>query len=292
MARVLVTGAGGFLGAHIARALSKHGFDMIRAGRSVRDGIDLAADLSLPKGASELLRQAQPDVVVHAAGRRHGTPEQLEAANLATTRNLVAAATAVERKPVVLVLGSAAEYGTRPSPEPIAESGDCRPASAYARSKLAATEAALEIAHAAGLRLCVLRPFNVVGAGMGGLPGDAAAWLNGEAHRIEWARDAASLGMVRDFVAVGDLAEACRRAIGAPSVPPILNVCSGVGRSFASLLDEMAALSGQNLGRPKAPGAGDWSVGDPSLLRATLGFVPSATLSDSLAAAIAAGGQA
>src|SRR4051794_8654276 len=107
MTRVLVMGAGGFLGAHTVRALTAAGATAIPAPPRAR--LDLAtAD---PAALTRLLREVRPDAVVNAAGRIGGSPEELESGNTEVVRRLLAASAATVPGLRFVHLGSLAEYG-------------------------------------------------------------------------------------------------------------------------------------------------------------------------------------
>lgn len=288
MERVLVTGATGFIGRNVAGLLRGHGrFSVTGSARRLSAGIEAAADLTRQEEADKLIRATMPRAIVHAAGARHGTRAELVAANITAMRNLLKAAAAIAPTPRIVIIGSAAEYGRQPGVARIAETAACRPRSDYGRTKLAATHLALRAARETGIDLTVLRLFNVVGPGMGGLPGDVARQIAGTGPVLDWSKDAVSLPMIRDFVSVDDVAEVCRRVLIGNTLPAIINVCTGYGRSFAALLAEMARLAGTELGQPEPDKSNDMAVGDPMLCNQVLGFVPSADIGAMLAAAIA-----
>jgi nucleoside-diphosphate-sugar epimerase len=80
---------------------------------------------------------------------------------------------------------------------------------------------------------------------------------------------------IRDFVAVADLAEAVARLALAPEPPELVNVCSGVGISFAAIVEALARRRGVpvTISSLDRPGIGA-VVGDPTRLEQCTGFVP------------------
>ena len=154
--RVFLTGATGFVGGAIARALARQGAEIHALIRPTADRSTLSAlpiiwhegDINAPLRLNGVL----PDMtyVIHAAGRlgKAGVPEHLyQRTNVDGTRNVLAAATAAKCMRVLHVsspgvLGPIAGDAAREE-EPLA------PSNPYKRSKAAAEE----VAHEYGLQL-------------------------------------------------------------------------------------------------------------------------------------------
>ena len=169
--RVLVTGASGFVGAHVARRLAEAGAEVRGLSRSVppeeaRVADHVAADLL---DADALARAVEDcEAVVHVAalyayGR--GDAERMEAVNVEGTRTVLAAAARGPRRRVVVTSSSATcgPVAGRPATE-----DDAPPAwelrVPYKRTKLAAERVALERARQ-GADVVVVNPTTVVGRG-------------------------------------------------------------------------------------------------------------------------------
>jgi GDP-4-dehydro-6-deoxy-D-mannose reductase len=284
--RVLITGAGGFIGAALSERLRSRSDVVLVGGWSAR------LELTDARAVRSRLVEAAPDVVVHAAGRTVGDENALIRDNVLATQTLVKALAATAPDARLLVMSSAAVYGPSPTREPWRESDSGRPTDAYGRAKLAAEQAAFEAVRRNGLKVGALRLFNVIAPSPGGRQVFSAFLAKAAAALAGRSRRPVRLGpleAIRDFVALEDalgVAEAMieREAWGEP-----INVCTGVGRPIRDLVEEVAALVGVEV--EAEPGAGrtgvDWSVGDPGLCAARLGVVPSANLLPLLARAAA-----
>jgi nucleoside-diphosphate-sugar epimerase len=160
--RVLVTGATGFLGSHIARAFVEAGYD-VRCG--VRASSDLRWISGLPVEREPLDLSGRPedlpravenaDVVVHAAGiTRARRAEDYHSVNAEGTARLAAAALGAGVRRFVLISSLAARGPDDPT-------NDDHPESAYGRSKL---EAEARLRSLGGrMEAVVLRPVAVYG---------------------------------------------------------------------------------------------------------------------------------
>jgi 2-alkyl-3-oxoalkanoate reductase len=169
---VLVTGASGFLGRHVAAALRDQGHHvraMVRFAGLAED-LDGVEEVTATLGddATIAAAVAGAEVVVHCAARvaRGGKRADFFRDNVTGTTHLLTAARAagVERFVHVSSIGI---YGVPTGKGPVleAEGYDPHPdrRGAYTWSKLEADRAALEFARQTGLRVVVIRPGILVG---------------------------------------------------------------------------------------------------------------------------------
>jgi len=294
--RILVTGAGGFLGGAIHRRLTARGdVEAIAATRrpSPRQPHARPFDLGDKAAIANALRAVRPDIVVHAAGRPRGSSGDFDADNITATINLAQAIGEVSPSAGLILLSSAAQYGRSADRTPWRETDPCAPVEAYGASKLAAERAAFDEGARLGVRVTALRLFNVIS---GDAIGETAfssfiakamrAVNAGPPHRVEMA----PLSGTRDFVAIEDFLRVVELTIERDVWGETLNVCTGVGRTVRELIEPaLAAIGlGLTLSEPEGPEPLlDWSVGDPSLCRARLGFTPSSDLAPLIARAAA-----
>jgi nucleoside-diphosphate-sugar epimerase len=297
--RVLLLGASGFLGSHIAEALdADSSIELISQSRTKiarKDRNWVALDLSTAptRDVASLLAAISPDAIVNAAGATTGTDGELARGNIAALDSLLAALAREKRMVQMVHLGSAAEYGATPVGQLITEISPTRPTSAYGRSKLAATRLVLDAADREELRAIVLRVFNPVGRRM---PADSV--LGAAAARIrralEQGSDDVALGPLddyRDFVDARDVADAVRSALHSPEGPPpagVLNIGRGIAvqvRDAVTLLAAVAEFDGRLVETRRGSTRSarvPWQAADISLAHNALGWEPRWTLRQAL----------
>ncbi len=144
--KVLLTGATGFVGSHLAEHLIKKGYEvrcLVRTSSNLRWIADL--DVECHYGSvfnMQSLKSALKDVdyVFHAAGLTKALkPYEFTEVNETGTKNLVQAVLESDRKLKRFVfISSQAAVGPSPGIEPIDESHTPNPVTAYGRSKLEA----------------------------------------------------------------------------------------------------------------------------------------------------------
>lgn len=171
--RVLLTGATGLVGSHVAERLVQEGGEVVALQRLGADTRWLAS-LGVPVAVGDvrdppdaLARAAEGCThVVHAAGLVYAGSSwsEIRSVNVGGTRNVLEAAALAGVAHAVHV-SSVAVYGPpAPGVDDGTPLGDLPPpAHAYGRSKREAETAAREVASARGLRLTVLRPAAVYG---------------------------------------------------------------------------------------------------------------------------------
>ena len=137
--RVLLTGATGFVGSHIAQVLAEAGYEVlcgVRASSDLRwiSGLPVErVPLDLERGMEDLSRAVKSvELVVHAAGiTRARRAEDYYSVNAEGTGRLATAALGAGVRRFVLISSLAAR-----GPDDLAKDGRDHPVSAYGRSKL------------------------------------------------------------------------------------------------------------------------------------------------------------
>ncbi|MFE2425166.1 NAD-dependent epimerase/dehydratase family protein [Streptomyces sp. NPDC059373] len=287
--RVLLLGADGFLGRHVAeRLLADPAVQLTTLGRS--DDADVRFDLSTgsPGALARFMDAVHPGVVVNCSGAIRGGAREL------TRHNIIAVATvceALRRSGTgarLVQLGCGAEYGPSPAGSSTAEDAVPRPGGPYGVSKLAATELVL----GSGLDAVVLRIFTPVGPGTptGSPLGRLAEALRRAMQSADGELKLAGLGVQRDFIDVRDVARAVHAA-SLSAAQGVVNIGAGRAvrmREVAAALAHVAGYQGMvhELDDPPIAypdGCGAWQQADVRTARDRLGWRPRIALEESLA---------
>lgn len=260
--RVLVTGAGGFIGSHLVEALA-------RAGSKVRafvrynsrndsgwlEAIDPAVgseveifrgDLVNPEAVASAVGGC--DVVFHLGALipipysyRH--PREYVEANVVATLNVLEACRRADVERLVHV-SSSEVYGT-PQTVPIAETHPLHAQSPYAATKIAADQLALSYKLSFGTPVVIIRPFNTFG------PRQSARAVIPTIIVQALADGRVSLGAThttRDFLYVEDTVAGLIAGGGAAGVEGmVINLGTGVETPIREVAARIFRLLGRDL---------------------------------------------
>lgn len=214
--RVLITGATGFLGSHVTRALLHAGHDVVAAHRSASSRRRLQdvdtrlrwVEMNLGDAPSihATVSETCPTAVIHCAGYGMNYAEQSFedgiACNILGTRHLVQASAQAEVRRFIHA-GSCFEYGNKAVP--VSEDEVLAPISMYGVTKAAATLLAVQQSKALGLPTVVLRPFGVYGSADRGdkfIPQVIRACLTRVAVDLSGGEQVRDYVYIRDIVAL------------------------------------------------------------------------------------------
>lgn len=244
MSRVLLTGAGGFVGRHCIRPLLEAGFEVHATARGVNPSGRIAwhrVDLLDDGAVDELLATVDPSHLFHCAwylepGRYASSPLNLEwaEASLHLLRRF-----AERGGSRALLLGSCFEYAWD---QPLlTESTPLRARTVYGRSKAALFELAAALGEAMSISVVWGRLFFLYGAHE-----DRRRLLASViSNLLAGAEARCTLGtQERDYMYVEDAGRALVATLESEVTGPI-NVATGVSPSVASLVSKAAELVGR-----------------------------------------------
>ncbi len=245
--RVLVTGAAGFVGSHLAPRLAAAGHQVV--GTYLQEppadpSVDWRPlDLLERRAVEELIDQVRPEAVVHLAalshvGRSWREPAPYYRVNVDATGALLDLVGSCR----VVFASSAEVYGAVPEGEqPITELRPPAPASPYAMTKAFAERLAL----AAGA--VVVRSFNIIGPGQSSefaLPAFAGQLADIRAGRERPVLRVGNLQARRDFTAVDDALDAYELLLEGGEGGTVYNLGSGRAISIEEALHRLILVSG------------------------------------------------
>ncbi len=261
MNKILITGAGGFVGSHLIKALHNKGNAEIFAAvyQSTSDVAALVpadhiieGDLTNTDFAATLVQQTKPDVIYHLAALSVVGNSVIHAVrvmngNTSLSYNLLEAIKNHAPHARFIAICSANEYGAVQDPSlPITESTPLRPLNPYAISKVTQEMLALQYHLAYGLDIVILRPFNHTGVGQTTefvIPKLASQVAQIEQNGTPAVIEVGNLGTVRDFTDVRDMVQAYSLAAQSCLAGEIYNIGSGRGHSIQEIFDIFQSLT-------------------------------------------------
>lgn len=169
---ILVTGANGFVGRYLIRALGglHPSWRLIQVGPPGASDCDFGVDVADGDAVEAMVKEAQPTAIVHlaavaAVGNATRHPREAWSVNVDGTLNVVVALERHAPEARLLYVSSAEVYGeVFLSSDSVDEGQPMKPLNTYAASK-AASEVLVGQAARSGLRTVIARPFNHTGPG-------------------------------------------------------------------------------------------------------------------------------
>ncbi len=307
MGRVLVTGAAGFIGAHVSQALLARGEAVVGLDNlnpyydpALKEARLAALTGGAPAGAFEFhrldladaegvlgLMAARPDIdrVVHL-GAQAGVRWSLEAPFAYTAANVTGHLSILEgvrrsegRIGHTVYASTSSVYGSRADGEPFRETDRAeRPASLYAASKLAGEMMSKSYTDLYGLPQTALRFFTVYGPW--GRP-DMAYWLFTDAMLKGRPIQLFNEGrMMRDFTYIDDIVAGILAALDhAPAAGTHRTYNIGNSRpeqllDMVAFLEEALGVKAERVLQPMQPGDVPGTFADVSAMKRDFGWEP------------------
>jgi GDP-4-dehydro-6-deoxy-D-mannose reductase len=250
MTKALITGGGGFCGRHLIPYLERQGIEIHTLGTqpASKHHYDLT-DIADVSALAKTIQAVKPNYVFHLAGvASSSNPTLFYQVNTVYGATLLHALeiTGYQDCPVLLV-GTSAEYGlVSPEQVPIHEQTPTCPYSHYGISKLSQTLMGLALSRQ-GRPLVMVRPFNIIGAGMPeylsiqSFVKQITAIAQGQHPSII---NVGNLSSSRDFIDIQEVIKIYWQLIRTPTAyGQVINVCSGQGILMSDLLDKLIEIA-------------------------------------------------
>ncbi|MCD7099553.1 NAD-dependent epimerase/dehydratase family protein [Stenotrophomonas sp. MMGLT7] len=309
---VLVTGAAGFIGAYLCRALAARGEAVVGLDsyndyydpQLKRDrvaalcaGVDIRVlDLTDREGLAALFDQVRPERVVHLAAQA-GVRYSLQNPYAYVDSNLVGFVNVLElcrhRGVAHLVYASSSSvYGDSATPPFSEDQRVDRPRSLYAATKAANELMAWTYAQLYGLHATGLRFFTVYGPW--GRP-DMAPLLFSRAVLAGRPIEVFNQGrMKRDFTHVEDIVAGVLGALDHPSAEAVPHRVFNLGNHtpvelehFIAVIEQAAGRRAEKIYRPMQPGDMVETMADTTRARVAFGFEPATPIEAGLPPVVA-----
>lgn len=304
MTKVLVTGAAGFIGSHVAEQLAQRGDDVVgldnfndyydpakkRANEKRLNQYDnfkmIEADLRQREQLFEICAAEQFEGVVHLAamaGVRNAVahPELYVEVDLNGTQHLMDAARAAGSLENFVFASTSSVYGNT-TQIPFVETDSCdRPLQPYAAAKRAAEILGHAYHHLYQLNFTALRFFTVYGPN--GRP-DMMAYLLAESVTKGLKIPLYNGGeMYRDWTYVADIADGVVAALDRPLGYEIINLGRGETtklKDFVTMIETLAGQKANVYSKPKPAADFVKNLADISKARRLLGYDPQVSVAE------------
>lgn len=294
LGRVIVLGAGGFLGANLCRHFLALGCQVLGVCKPSTDrwrlhACEEQANFSLAMASLDnkdelhrIFKTFKPDSIFNAAVRGAYVDQQniseVLAANVVGVGNLLDVTSEFPYR-VMVQFGSSSEYGSHP--EPLSETTLPKPTTVYAAAKLGATSLVQAVAATSGKPLVVLRLFSVFG------PWERSTRLFPQLFLAVAQNRPLVLAkpeIAHDFIAVSDvcfLAAQAKKLLESGGPGAIFNLGTGVATNLQTVADTLETIVGHPLSQswqsfePRPWDRAHW-IADTTKVQSALGWEPTA----------------
>lgn len=258
--RAFITGAGGFMGLHLANYLHEKGdvvfstyYEPIWDPKLLKEkGEAEELDVRDKNKFKKMLEEFKPDVVYHLAAQSYPTvswekPNYTIQANVEGTINLFESLKELKINPVVIVACSSAEYGfVNPEEVPISEEHSLLPLHPYGVSKVAQDFLTYQYFKNFGMKGIRVRIFNTTGPGK---VNDVCSDFTKQAVMIEKGLQkpifkVGNLNTRRALTDVRDIIAAFRLLAEKGKAGEVYNASGGKAYLIKDILDEIIKITG------------------------------------------------
>ena len=300
--KVLVTGAGGFVGQHLLNKLLMKKNEVVAINR--KNNIFLSS-LDIPVYETDILdfdtilnciKKEKPDVLIHLAAQSNvgiswNKPILTASTNIEGSLNLYKAFFEVNPNGKFINIGSSDEYGlTAKLGIPLVEEMECKPQNPYSISKYCTEQMILQLAKKDKVNVVSTRSFNHFGPGQntGFVISDFASQVAKiKKGLVENKIFVGDLSASRDFLYIDDVVDAYIK-IAENKIPNgVYNISSGIGIKIEYILNKLIELSNMNIEviidkNKFRPAEVKKFIGNSDKLKELVGWKPNVNFDDGL----------
>ena len=247
---ILITGANGFTGRHLAGFLSPDAsLKLYLADRTKGAGGSRfhLCDFLDASQTAKLVRKIRPDAIFHLVGSYTNDYHTDYASNVVTAKNILDAVRVGSTNTRVLLIGSSAEYGfPKSAGTAVREDHPCRPVSIYGLVKLMQINLMGTYVRLYNMDIVAVRPFNLFGKGMsptlfvGKMEQEIARYKRGEINRII----TGDLSVERDYIEIAEAIKYYAAVMEKGESGEVYNAGSGKSTTLRDVLRRMFTSEG------------------------------------------------
>jgi len=258
MKKVLITGAGGFVGSYLIKEFKDNGYDIIACDINKKDSIDKEVtyydmDILNEEVVKEVLKETMPDYLINLAaissvGLSWKIPQKTIEVNTIGTLNILEAVKENCPNCKVMLIGSSEEYEQKE--EPLKEEDTVNANNPYGISKIAAENFAKMYKQRYNMKIVCTRSFNHTGIGQTdtfAIPSFCKQVAEIEKSGKEGKIYVGNLSAYRDISDVRDVVKTYRMLLENETEELVYNVGSGKAHKIEDLLKYIVSLSNQKI---------------------------------------------
>ena len=249
--RVLITGAAGFTGTHLANLLSKDmGIELYlsgSAGKNTPPAGFRKCDFLNAVSVRTLIPAIKPDEIYHLIGTFTNRFDVDVNSNVNTTKNILETLREEKLQSRVLIVGSSAEYGFPDNAdEGVKETHPLLPVSIYGLLKVYQTKLMEMYIRMYGMDIVGVRPFNLFGEGIstvlfvGNLQKQIGEYARGTIRSIA----TGNLSVERDYIDISRATEYYRTVMERGKTGEMYNIGSGKSVTLRTVAEKMLQSAG------------------------------------------------
>ena len=258
MKKVLITGAGGFVGKYLIEAFKKDGYEILACDINKKENFDKDIryenmDILNRDMINPILEDFKPDYLINLAaissvGLSWNIPGKTVEVNVIGTINLLEAVHTYCPDCKVLLIGSSEEYMMKD--RPLKESDEVNANNPYGISKIAQENFAKMYKEKYGMKIVCTRSFNHTGVGQ--LDNFAIPSFCKQVAEIEKTGKVGTIAVgnltaYRDFSDVRDVVKVYKALLENETEDLIYNVGSGKAYQMQEILEYIVSLSTQKI---------------------------------------------